>query len=162
MNLRKAMKNLDSMLKSRGITLPAKIHIVKATVFPVVVQRCESWTIKKTECVLSCFSYIWLLVIIDCYWLLLTATFQTPLSIGFSRQEYWSGLHALLQGIFPTQWSKLHLFSLQHWEACSLPLVATWEAQRRLSAIEMMFSNCGAGKDSWESLGLKGDQTDPS
>ena len=58
MNLRKAMKNLDSMLKSRGITLPAKIHIVKATVFPVVVYGCESWIIKKAECqrigVLNC------------------------------------------------------------------------------------------------------------
>ena len=95
------------------------------------------------------------------YWPLLTATFQAPLSIGFSRQEYWSGLHALLQGIFPTQWSKLHLFP-SAWQAGSLPLVATWEAQRRLSATEMMFSICGAGRDSWESLGLKGDKINQS
>ena len=46
---RKAMTNLDSILKSRGITLPAKVHLVKATVFPVVVYGCESWTIKKAE-----------------------------------------------------------------------------------------------------------------
>ena len=46
---RKAMTNLDSILKSRDITLPIKIHIVKATVFPVVVYGCDSWTIKKTE-----------------------------------------------------------------------------------------------------------------
>ena len=46
---RKAMTNLDSMLKSRDITLPTKTHIVKAIVFPVVVYRCESWTIKKAE-----------------------------------------------------------------------------------------------------------------
>ena len=46
---RKAMANLDSVLKSRDITLPTKVHIVKAIVFPVVVYRCESWTIKKTE-----------------------------------------------------------------------------------------------------------------
>ena len=44
------MTNLDSMLKSRGITLPIKIHLVKAIVFPVVMYECESWTIKKTEC----------------------------------------------------------------------------------------------------------------
>ena len=47
---RKAIINLDSILKSRDITLPTKIHIVKATVFPVVMYECESWTIKKAEC----------------------------------------------------------------------------------------------------------------
>ena len=46
---RKAMTNLDSMLKSRDITLPAKFHLVKAMVFPVVMYGCESWTIKKAE-----------------------------------------------------------------------------------------------------------------
>ena len=47
---RKAMTNLDSILKSGDITLPIKIHIVKAMVFPVVMYGCESWTIKKAEC----------------------------------------------------------------------------------------------------------------
>ena len=47
---RKVMTNLDSILKSRDITLPTKIHLVKAIVFPVVMYRCESWTIKKGEC----------------------------------------------------------------------------------------------------------------
>ena len=47
---RKAMANLDSILKSRGITLPTKVHIVKAMVFPVVMYGCESWTIRKSEC----------------------------------------------------------------------------------------------------------------
>ena len=47
---RKVMTNLDSMLKSRDITLPTKVHLVKAVVFPVVVYGCESWTIKKAEC----------------------------------------------------------------------------------------------------------------
>ena len=47
---RKAMTHLDSILKSRDITLPSKIRLVKAMVFPVVVYRCESWTIKKAEC----------------------------------------------------------------------------------------------------------------
>ena len=46
---RKAMTNLNSMLKSRGITLPTKVHIVKAMAFPVVMYGCESWTIKKAE-----------------------------------------------------------------------------------------------------------------
>ena len=46
---RKAMTNLDSILKSRHITLPTKVHLVKAMVFPVVMYGCESWTIKKTE-----------------------------------------------------------------------------------------------------------------
>ena len=46
----KAMTNLDSILKSRDITLPTKVHLVKAMVFPVVMYRCESWTIKKAEC----------------------------------------------------------------------------------------------------------------
>ena len=44
------MINLDSLLKSRNITLPPKVHIVKAMVFPVVTYECESWTIKKAEC----------------------------------------------------------------------------------------------------------------
>ena len=47
---RKAMTNLDSILKSRDIALPTKVHLVKAMVFPVVTYGCESWTIKKAEC----------------------------------------------------------------------------------------------------------------
>ena len=47
---RKAMTNLDSTLKSRDITLPTKVHLVKAIVFPVAMYGCESWTIKKAEC----------------------------------------------------------------------------------------------------------------
>ena len=47
---RKAMINLDSILKSRDITLPTKVYLVKAMVFPVVMYGCQSWTIKKTEC----------------------------------------------------------------------------------------------------------------
>ena len=46
---RKAMTNLDSILKSKDITLPTKVHIVKAMIFPVVMYRCENWTIKKAE-----------------------------------------------------------------------------------------------------------------
>jgi len=47
---RKAMTNLDIIFKSRDITLPTKVHLVKATVFPVVMYGCENWTIKKAEC----------------------------------------------------------------------------------------------------------------
>ena len=47
---RKVMSNLDSIFKSRDITLPTKVHLVKAMVFPVVMYRCESWTVKKAEC----------------------------------------------------------------------------------------------------------------
>ena len=47
---RKVMTNLDSILKSRDITLPTKVHLAKAMVFPVVMHGCESWTIKKAEC----------------------------------------------------------------------------------------------------------------
>ena len=46
---RKVMTNLDSILKSRGITLPTKVHLVKAMIFPVVTYGCESWTVKKAE-----------------------------------------------------------------------------------------------------------------
>ena len=47
---RKAMTNLDSILTSRDITLPTKVHVVKAMVFPVVMYGCESWNMKKAEC----------------------------------------------------------------------------------------------------------------
>ena len=47
---RKVMTNLDSILKSRDVTLPTKVHLVKAMVFPVVMYGCESWTVKKAEC----------------------------------------------------------------------------------------------------------------
>ena len=47
---RKVMTNLDSIFKSRDITLPTNVHLVKAMIFPVVVYGCESWTVKKAEC----------------------------------------------------------------------------------------------------------------
>ena len=46
---RKVMNNIDSILKSRDITLPTKVHLVKAMIFPVVMYECESWTMKKAE-----------------------------------------------------------------------------------------------------------------
>ena len=47
---RKVLTNLDSIFKSRDITLPTKVHLVKGMVFPVVIYGCESWTVKKAEC----------------------------------------------------------------------------------------------------------------
>ena len=47
---KKVMTNLDSIFKSRDVTLPTKVHLVKAMVFPIVMYGCESWTIKKAEC----------------------------------------------------------------------------------------------------------------
>ena len=52
---RKFMTNLDSIFKSRDITLPTKVHLVKAMVFPVVMDGCESWTVKKAECRIDTF-----------------------------------------------------------------------------------------------------------
>ena len=62
------MTNLDSILKSRDITLPTKVHLVKAMVFPVVMYGCESWTIKKAECQR-----------IDGFELVLAKTLESPL-----------------------------------------------------------------------------------
>ena len=56
---RKAMTNLDSVLKSRDITLPTKVYVVKAMVFPVVMYGCESWTTKKAECQRTDASKLW-------------------------------------------------------------------------------------------------------
>ena len=65
---RKAMTNVDSILKSRDIVLPAKVHLVKALVFPVVTYECESWTIKKTECWKADALELW------CWWRFLNVT----------------------------------------------------------------------------------------
>ena len=66
---RKAMINLDSILKSRDITLPTKVHLFKAMVFPVVMYGCESWTVRKAECQKN-----W------CFWIVvLEKTLESPL-----------------------------------------------------------------------------------
>ena len=57
---RKAMTSLDSILKSRDITLPTEVHLLKAMVLPAVMYRCESWTIKKAECQrIDAFEWCW-------------------------------------------------------------------------------------------------------
>ena len=70
-----------------------------------------------------------------------TTAHQAPLSMGFSRQECWSGLHALLQGIFPSQGSNLGLLTLLHWQVGSLPLAVTQEAHRRQGNIKFCQGN---------------------
>ena len=79
-----------------------------------LTQHCKS-TVRV--CVLSHFSCVQLFATLQ------TVALQAPLSMGFSRQEYWSGSHNLLQGIFPTQGSNPQLLGLLHWQAGSLPLV---------------------------------------
>ena len=63
------MTNLDSILKSRDITLPTKVHLVKAMVFPIVMYGCERWTIKKAECqrIDAFFFFFFLLTILQFY-----------------------------------------------------------------------------------------------
>ena len=74
------MTNLDSILKSRDITLPTKVHVVKAVVFPVVMYGCESWTIKKAEHRR-----------IDAFELVLEKTFQSPLDCKEIQQVHSKG-----------------------------------------------------------------------
>ena len=73
---RKVMTNLDSIFKSRDITLPTKVHLVKAMVFPVVMFGCESWTVKKAECRR-----------IDAFELVLEKTLASPLDCKRSNQS---------------------------------------------------------------------------
>ena len=94
---RKVMTNLDSILKSRDTTLTAKVRLVKAMVFPVVMYGCESWTVKKAEHQrIDAFELLcYLLSCVPLYathvtpW---TVAHQAPLFLEFSRQEYWNRL----------------------------------------------------------------------
>ena len=144
---RKVMTNLDSILKSRDITLPTKVRLVKAMVFPVVMYGCESWTIKKAERRRIDAFELW------CWRRLLRVSWTTaaaaakssqscptlcdpidgsPLGSSvhsfFSRQEYWSGLP------FPSL-GDLHSPDIKPWSLVSAALagrffttIATWEA----------------------------------
>ena len=78
--------------------------------------RFEDSLYERYACMLSLFSHVRLFVTL---W---TVAHQAPLSMGFTRQEYWSGLPCPFQGIFPTHKSNLHLLSLLHWQAGFLPL----------------------------------------
>ena len=116
---KKSMTNLDSILKSRDIILPAKVCIIKAMVFPVIMYACESWAIKKAICMLSCFSCVQLFATL---W---TIAHQASLSRAFSTQEYWSGLPYPLAGALPNLGTEstilIHFLRLLYWQAGSLP-----------------------------------------
>ena len=77
------MTNLDSILKSRDITLPTKVHLVKAMVFPVVMYGCESWTVRKAECQR-----------IDAFELVLEKTLESPLDCKEIQPVHPKGNHS--------------------------------------------------------------------
>ena len=136
---RKVMTNLDSIVKSREITLPTKFHLVKDMVFPVVMNGCESWSIKKAECRRTDAFELW------CWRRLL----RVPWTARRSNQSILKEISSeySLKGLM----LKLKLQYLSH-------LIGLW---RKLSIEELMLLNCGVGEDSWESLGLQGDPTSP-
>ena len=101
---RKAMTNLDSILKSRDITLTTKVYIVKAMVFPLVMYGCESWTIKKAVVVVAkLLSHVRLLLPDGLEPVRLLCPRDSP------GNNTGVGCHFLLQGIFPTKESNLGL-----------------------------------------------------
>ena len=79
---RKAMTNLDSMLKSRDVPLPTKVHLVKAMVFPVVKYGCESWMIKKAECWRTDVFELW------CWWRLLRVPWSARSNQSIVKEIY--------------------------------------------------------------------------
>ena len=126
------MTNLDSILKSRDITLPTKVRPVKAMVFPVVIYECEGWNIKKAECQR--------MMLLNC-------------DVG---EDSWESLR--LQGDPTSQsWRKsvLNIHWKDWWWNWNSNTLATWRE-------ELMLLSCGVGEDSWESLGLQGDPASPS
>ena len=116
---RKAVTNIDSIFKSRDITLLTKVHLVKVMVFPVVMYGCESWTIKKaavlSRSALSNSATPW------------TLARQAPLPWGFSRQEYY-GLAFPPPGDLPNSGFKPRS---QTWQADSLPSEPPGKAERK-------------------------------
>ena len=87
-------------------------------------------------CLLSCFSYFRLF---ENPW---TVAHRAPLSVGFSRQEYWIGCHALLQRIFPTQGSNPYLLCLLCWQKGSLPLAPRGKPETILTSSKLLISYC--------------------
>ena len=175
---RKAMTNLDSVLKSRDVTLLTKVYLVKAMVFPVVMYGCKSWTIKKAECLRK--------MLLNCgvgedSWeslglqedptspskrrsvlgVLWNSAFRC-LYLSFSSLLFASLLFAAICKASPDgHFAFLHFFSMGMVlipVSCMDVRVELW---RNLSAEELMLLNCGVGEDSWESHGLQGDPTSP-
>ena len=114
---RKVITNLDNMLKSRDITLPTKVHLVKAMVFPVVMYGCESWTIKKAECWRIDAFELW------CWRRLL----RVPWTARRSNQSVLKEISPeySLEGLMLTP--KLQYFGYLMWRADSLEKTWCWE-----------------------------------
>ena len=107
---RKAITKLDSILKSRDITLPTKVCLVKAMVFPVVMYRCESWTIKKAECQR-----------IDAFELVLEKTLESPLTARRYSQSILKEINPVcsLEGLMLSRISNTsgtYCEELTHWK----------------------------------------------
>ena len=106
-------------------------------------------------CMLSWFCHVWLFATL---W---TAAFQAPLSMGFSRQEFWSGCHVLLQGIFPTQGLNLCLLCLLHWQMGSLllapprkPWWETWRLHKTVNKKDQLHRTEWTGEYSYNFYGF--------
>ena len=165
---RKTMTNLDSILKSRDITLSTKVCLVKAMVFPIVMYGCEFSSVQLLNCV-RLFATPW------------NAAHQASLSITNSQsppkptsiESVMPSNHLilcrpllLLPSVFPSirvfsNESALHIKWPKYW-SFSFNISPSNALQRKLSAEELVFLNCGVGEDSWESLGQQGEQTSPS
>ena len=149
---RKAITNLDSILRSWDITLPTKVCLVKAMVFPVVMGGCEGWTIKNVKVKMKSLSRVRLFVI---PW---TVAYQASPSMGFSRQEHWSGLLYPSPGDLPDPGIEPESPAL---EACTLtsePLGKPKKAEcQRIDAFELW-----CWRRLLRYLGQQGDPTSPS
>ena len=174
---RKVMTKLDSILKSRDITLPTKVHLVKAMVFPVVMYGCENWDCKESWAPKN-----W------CFWtVVLEKTPESPLDYKEVQPVHPKGNQSWIfigrtgdEAEIPILWPpdmKTQQENSCLWPGSGLRVtgpygqsygfsssrVWMWELdhKKKLSAKELMRSNC-AGEGSWESLGLQGDQTSQS
>ena len=150
---RKSMTNLDSRLKSRNITLPTKVCLVKAMVFPVVIHGYESWNIKKTERRrIDAFGFCFFnLINFNLFILLYNIVLVLP----------YIDLNLPWVYVCSPPWTPLPPPSPSHptgSSQCTSP-------EHTVSCIkpgELMLLNCGVGEGAWESVGLQGDLTSPS
>ena len=148
---RKAMTNLDSILNSRDIILLTKVHIVRAIVFPVVVYGCELDHKEGSKWKVKALGRVQLFQLMDCSLpgSSIHGIFQARIlewvAISFSRSSSW-----------PRDRTQV-----SHTAGRLFTIWATREAQRRLSAKQLMLSNNGTGEDSWESLDFKETSSKP-
>ena len=124
------LANTYIFLNNMVLVLQGFAHYVnKITLQIIIHDLCFSKTVMCVSfflfeaCVCVCVCVLSRFSLVRFFVTLWTVTHQAPLSMGFSRQEYWSGYHALLQGIFPAQGSNSRLLHFLYWQASSLPLV---------------------------------------